>query len=111
MAEALAGGLLASGVARERLLASDVDEARRRAFAAGLGVAAGGDNPEVVRRSDVVVLAVKPGAIAPVLAELGRAASAELSRVLWISIAAGVPLAVLEAGLAAGSRVVRAMPN
>ena len=31
MAEALAGGLLASGVARERLLASDVDEGRRLA--------------------------------------------------------------------------------
>jgi pyrroline-5-carboxylate reductase len=31
--------------------------------------------------------------------------------VLWISIAAGVPLAVLEAGLAVPARIVRAMPN
>ncbi len=111
MAEALAGGLLASGVARERILASDVDEARRRAFAGRLGVATGADNAEVVRQSDIVVLAVKPGAVAPVLAELRRAATGELARVLWISVAAGVPLAALEAGLAARVRVVRAMPN
>src|SRR5262245_62828462 len=111
MAEALAGGLLASGVAPQQLLASDVDEGRRRAFSARLGVSAGADNAEVVRRSDIVVLAVKPGAVAPVLAELRRTASGELTRVLWISIAAGVPIAAVEAGLAARARVVRAMPN
>ncbi len=111
MAEALAGGLLASGVARERLLASDVDAARRRAFAERLGVATGADNALVARRSDVVVLAVKPGAIVPLLSELRRAAAGEALRVLWISIAAGVPLAVLEAGLGAKARIVRAMPN
>jgi pyrroline-5-carboxylate reductase len=111
MAEALAGGLLASGVGRERLLASDVDAARRRAFAERLGVAVAEDNAEVARRSDVVVLAVKPGAVPEVLAGLRRAAPQEVGRVLWISIAAGVPLAALEAGLAAPARIVRAMPN
>jgi len=111
MAEALAGGLLASGVAPQQLLASDVDEGRRRAFSARLGVSAGADNAEVVRRSDIVVLAVKPGAVAPVLAELRRGAPGELAHALWVSIAAGVPLAALEAGLAVRARVVRAMPN
>jgi len=111
MAEALAGGLLASGVGRQRLLASDVDENRRRGFEARLGVATTGDNARVARDSDVVVLAVKPGALAPVLAELRRTAPGEIGRVLWISIAAGVPLAVLEAGLGAPARIVRAMPN
>jgi pyrroline-5-carboxylate reductase len=111
MAEALAGGLLASGVGRERLLASDVDPARRGSFSAKLGVEATPDNAEVVRRSDVVVLAVKPVAVAPVLADLRGSGPAEAARVLWISIAAGVPLAVLEAGLGAGARIVRAMPN
>ena len=111
MAEALAGGLLASGVGRERLLASDVDENRRRGFEARLGVATTGDNARVARDSDVVVLAVKPGAVPPLLAELLRTAPGEIGRVLWISIAAGVPLAVLEAGLGAPARIVRAMPN
>ena len=111
MAEALAGGLLASGVARERLCASDPDAERRSAFAARLGVATHAANAETLRRSDVVVLAVKPGSVPAVLAELRAAAPAELERALWISIAAGVPLAVLEAGLAPRARVVRAMPN
>jgi pyrroline-5-carboxylate reductase len=111
MAEALAGGLLAAGVARERLLASDVDGARRRAFEARLGIATTDANAEVVRRSDAVVVAVKPGAVPALLASLRRAAGSEVGRVLWISIAAGVPLAVLERGLAARARIVRAMPN
>lgn len=111
MAEALAGGLVASGVPSARLRASDVDAARRRSFAERLGVATGGDNAEVVRGSDVVVLAVKPGAVPALLAELRRRAAGEIERVLWISIAAGVPLAALEAGLGPRARIVRAMPN
>jgi pyrroline-5-carboxylate reductase len=111
MAEALAGGLVAAGVGREQLLASDVDPARRRGFAERLGIATSGENAEVARRSDVVVLAVKPAAIAPLLVELRRSAAGEIERVLWISIAAGVPLAALAAGLGARARIVRAMPN
>jgi pyrroline-5-carboxylate reductase len=111
MAEALAGGLLASGAARERLCASDVEEGRRRAFAARLGVATSGDNARVARDSDLVVLAVKPGAMAGLLAALRRDAPDEVGRVLWVSIAAGVPLAALEAKLGASARIVRAMPN
>jgi len=112
MAEALVGGLVASGVARERLCASDVDEGRRSAFAARLGVAALASNAEALRRSDVVVIAVKPGSVAGALGELRAAAApGEILRALWISIAAGVPLAVLEASLSPRARIVRAMPN
>jgi pyrroline-5-carboxylate reductase len=39
------------------------------------------------------------------------AGEAELARPLWVSIAAGVRIAKLEAALGAGARVVRAMPN
>ncbi len=111
MAEALAGGLVASGVARERILASDVDEARRRAFETRLAVATTPDNARLARESDLAVLAVKPGSVPAVLAELQRGAATEIGRVLWVSLAAGVPLAVLEAGLGASARIVRAMPN
>jgi len=111
MAEALAGGLLASGVERARLLASDVDDTRRRSFEARVGVATTTDNARVARDSDVVVIAVKPGAVAAVLAGMRRGAADEIGRVLWVSIAAGVPLAALEAGLAAPARILRAMPN
>ncbi len=111
MAEALAGGLIAAGVARPRLLAADVDEARRRHLEAALEVRTTADNAELVEHSDVVVLAVKPKVVGPVLEDLCNSKSLDPSRSLWISIAAGVRIAALEAKLSAAARIVRAMPN
>jgi pyrroline-5-carboxylate reductase len=111
MGEALAGGLLAAGVARERLRAADPDPARRAEVARALGIEVGSDNAAVVRASDVVVLAVKPGLVAGVLRALRQEAPEALAAPLWISIAAGVPLAPLTAELPPGARAVRAMPN
>jgi len=110
MAEALVGGLLASGVAARDVRASDPDPARRKHLEQQLGIATSADNADVVGDADVVVLAVKPGLVPDVLSGLA-AADAERTRPLWISIAAGVSLATLEAGLPAGARIVRAMPN
>jgi pyrroline-5-carboxylate reductase len=108
MAEALLGGLLSAGVAPEQLRASDPDAARRERLAQVLGVHTGADNAALVDDSDVVVLAVKPGVVSEVLDALH---GAQTLRPLWISIAAGVTLATLEAGLSAEARIVRAMPN
>jgi pyrroline-5-carboxylate reductase len=44
MAEALLGGLLAAGVAREQLRASDPEAARRQHLARQLGIDADADN-------------------------------------------------------------------
>ena len=57
MGEALAGGLLAAGVPRDRLRAADPDATRREAVSRVLGIAIRDDNAEVARESDVVVLA------------------------------------------------------
>jgi pyrroline-5-carboxylate reductase len=58
--------------------------------------------------ANVVVLAVKPQVIGQVLEQM----STEIhSDTLVISIAAGVPLAAIEARLPSGQRVLRAMPN
>jgi pyrroline-5-carboxylate reductase len=109
MAEALAGGLLAAGVGADRIRAADPDAARRIRLEHVHGIATCADNASVVAASDAVVLAVKPGVAARALAEL--AGEPDLARPLWISIAAGVRLATLEAELPEGARVVRAMPN
>jgi pyrroline-5-carboxylate reductase len=112
MATALGGGLLASGFARDRICGSDPDEGMRKAFAEALGAATHADNARVVNDSDVVVLAVKPNVVAPVLEELASGpAAADVTRPLWVSIAAGVSLSAMETALPAGARVVRAMPN
>lgn len=111
MGEALAAGVLAAGAAPASVRAADPDPARCKVLEQTLGITADADNAGVVAASDVVVLAVKPGLVSSVLEGLGGAAAPELARPLWISIAAGVPLASLTAALPRGARVVRAMPN
>lgn len=111
MAEALAGGLVAAGIAPSNILVADVAADRREHLAAHLGVRTAEANAEVVGASQIAVLAVKPDLVGPVLGDLRETATAPLEAPLWVSIAAGTPIARLEAYLPAGARVVRAMPN
>lgn len=109
MATALARGFLQAGLrASENLSASDpVPEARDR-FAEATGGRTMSDNLELVAASDVVFLAVKPQQIPAVLAQLRSKITPQH---LVVSIAAGVPTAVLAEGLGKGVRLVRVMPN
>ena len=109
MAGALAGGLLTAGVEASRLAAADPASEQRQDFESKLGVATQADNATLVSRSDVVVVAVKPAVVSNVFRDL--AGTSELDRPLWISIAAGIPLAALGEHLPGGARIVRAMPN
>ncbi len=109
MGDALIGGLLAAGMPNERIRVAELDPARRKQLEETRGVTTEADGAPVVEASDVVVLALKPGVIRPVLE--GLAGSGPLERPLWISIAAGVTLGSLEAPLPEAARVVRAMPN
>ena len=71
MATALAKGFLRSGlITPDRLAASDAIPAAAAAFAAETGAAVSGANRDVLQRARVIVLAVKPGQVAGVLAEL-----------------------------------------
>lgn len=111
MAEALVTGLLAAGVCAARIRAADPVAARREHLAVRYGIAVSAVNTEVVAASDLVVVAVKPALVVPVLSAITAAEPAVAARPLWLSIAAGVPLAGLAGALAPGTRVVRAMPN
>ncbi len=109
MALALARGLVASGrVTAEQVRASDPNEARRALLAKEHGIAVSESNADVARWANVVVLAVKPQMIEPAIASIADALAPDTT---VVSIAAGVPIAALEARLPAGARVVRAMPN
>ena len=109
MAAALSKGLLASGrVEPERMCASDVDEKRRKQYARATSAEVFADNAAVARRSDVVILAVKPQQMEEVLSGMGPALE---ERHLIISIAAGITTAFVEKFIRNGVRVIRAMPN
>jgi pyrroline-5-carboxylate reductase len=66
------------------------------------------DSTDLVRRAEVVVLAVKPAQMADALAGIGPVVT---TRHLLVSIAAGVTLSAIEGSLPAGARVIRVMPN
>ena len=104
MGEALVGGLLKAGGHRlDGIRVVEPDSARREALRAAFPGVDVVDQPEAAEDS---IVAVKPGDVPVVCRAL---AAHGPSRVL--SIAAGVTIATLEADLAPGSRVVRAMPN
>ncbi|MCS6771821.1 MAG: pyrroline-5-carboxylate reductase [Kiritimatiellae bacterium] len=107
MAEAMVSGLRRAGVPPENIRASDIRPEQLERFRRLFGVATYAANADAARDADVIVLAVKPQQMAAVLPEL-----APFSRVaLFLSIAAGIPTARLEAALGSSARVVRAMPN
>lgn len=108
MATALARGMIRAGVAEPAAIATfDPVPAMAEALAAD-GIAACGSNRDVAALSDVLVLAVKPQAMPPVLAELQPSMTPGH---LVISVAAGVSLTTLAAGLGPEPRLVRVMPN
>ncbi|MCP5067571.1 MAG: pyrroline-5-carboxylate reductase [bacterium] len=109
MGEALAAAVIHAGTPAEQVRVADPLAERAKQLEERLGLRGGTDNRAVVAASEMVVLAVKPGLVAEVLEGVRDEPLA--AEVLWISIAAGVPLARLEAGLPAGARVIRAMPN
>ena len=129
MARALARGLVARGlVPADRIWGFDPEPEALRQFEAEVpGVRRATADGEVARRSDIVILAVKPQSFAVVaqsLAELPAADStigdpvsgsrpgggAPIEQPLFLSILAGVSLETLCAGLRT-RRVVRVMPN
>src|SRR5438067_3939789 len=108
MAEAMIRGLLRGKVfAPGQVTASAPREERQRELAEKYGVHMTGANREAASQS-FVVLAVKPQILSRVLDEISDSIRAES---LVISIAAGVPVAAIQAKLRTGTRVVRAMPN
>jgi pyrroline-5-carboxylate reductase len=104
--EALLSGLLSSGwsdivVASQRM--ERVAELHERH-----NVEATTSNPDAVKGAAIVVVAVKPQDIDALLEEIGPLLSAEQT---VLSVAAAIPTKRIEARIADGVPVVRAMPN
>ena len=109
--EAVVRGMLESGFAQPaQIHVSTRREARAAALARTFHIQAGTDNRRLAAGADVIILAVKPNLILPVLEEI----QAELTTedVLIISVAAAVSTQQMEQGLRGRAHgVVRAMPN
>ena len=109
MATALASGFIRAGLVTSRqVFGSDPVPAARVSFGKATGARLLSSNAKIAELASVLVLATKPDQTGGVLAEIRDHFT---RRYLLISIAAGVPTAKLEAGLPAGARVIRVMPN
>ncbi len=109
MAEALIRGLLRSGAVKpEQVWGSEPRASRMEQIKSRYGIHVTKYNVDVVRHASVIILSVKPQILPSVLDEIAPHLK---PRALVISVAAGVPIAVIEARLPTGIRVVRTMPN
>ncbi len=109
MASALIRGMIRSGLATpDSIVASDPVASIRDQLSTATGIQVTPENLEVLRLSDVVVLAVKPQMIQEAIGSISSQGAADR---LLVSIAAGVPMRDLVAQLDPRARVVRAMPN
>jgi pyrroline-5-carboxylate reductase len=106
---AIVRGVIRAGlVAKDQVMASDVSDALRQSIAKELGIKVTSDNGKVCDFANIVILAVKPQIVHSVVKEVAKKLG---TAKLLVSVAAGVPLAGIEASLAQGARVVRVMPN
>ena len=106
LGEALLAGLVSSGwtnVVVTSRRAARADELRER-----YGVEATTANADAIRGAALVVVAVKPQDIAALLDEVGSLLEPAQT---VLSVAAAIPTAFIEARIADGVPVVRAMPN
>jgi pyrroline-5-carboxylate reductase len=109
MATALAKGFIRAGLVTPKdIIASDVSDAACAAFAKETGAKTTAVNSEVAKSANVLILAVKPHQVTGALEEIRDSLSEDH---LIISIAAGITIARLQAGISEDARVIRVMPN
>ncbi len=109
IAEALVSGLLMGKVVRpSQIFATDVSDQRLQHFKRRYGVRIGSNNAEAAKWADIVILSVKPQVLDEVMAGLKLPTR---SKPFIISVAAGVPIAKIQAGLHTKACIIRVMPN
>ncbi len=113
MGEALLAGILRAGHPPNKVVISERVSDRADHLARTYSVRALPVR-EALEGAEFVILAVKPGDVESVVAEIAAAATAAepgSAEQVLVSVAAGVTTAFFEARLPAGSPVIRVMPN
>jgi pyrroline-5-carboxylate reductase len=105
IARAIIGGLVAHGHPPERISAADPMVSQLEQLPRG--VATHASNARVTAEADVIIVCVKPDRVRQVASDIASAATGKLV----ISVAAGIPVRVLEAELGPDTSIIRCMPN
>jgi pyrroline-5-carboxylate reductase len=113
MAEAIVRGLLsASFIKANNIFVSEPSKSKRDTLQADYKVKVTADNLELVKKCEIIILAVKPQILNEVLHDIRSLVDRDK---LIISVAAGVPISIID-GILSGKEnkkfsVVRTMPN
>jgi pyrroline-5-carboxylate reductase len=109
MANALIKGLIKSGSCRaDQITASDNDSNKLRMLSDSYGLITFKSNKALIKKSDIIILSVKPQIIRTVLEELREEIRDDH---LVISIAAGIPVRMILSIIGRDVPVIRVMPN
>jgi len=106
MASAIIRGLLKYGISVDNISAGEKYPPSAETARKEFGIYVTEDNGEIVKRSDILIIAVKPKDIEEALSTAG-----DTKDKLFISIAAGVTIDSLEKMVGSKARVIRVMPN
>lgn len=108
MTQAIIKGMVAGGYPSDLIMATNPSRGKLDTLAAATGIHISQDNQTALTFANTIVLAVKPQMLDEVCAQLPAEKIAECA---FISIAAGVTVARLQAMLKAPRPIVRTMPN
>jgi pyrroline-5-carboxylate reductase len=121
MGEAFVGAMLAAKLfAPSEVQVSDISGERLKLMEASYGIRTTHDNAALFRRSDIVILAIKPQQMGEILSQIApREESGPAAKKVVISIAAGIRIEKIESSLYAalseeGKKllpIIRVMPN
>jgi pyrroline-5-carboxylate reductase len=109
MAAALAEGWSSADVGPDGLIVADLDDARARELSERVGARRAQSNRELAETADLIVLAVKPGALGAVAEEIRVTVSERGLPV--VSILGATTTSSVEAAFGPGTPVLRFMPN
>jgi pyrroline-5-carboxylate reductase len=93
MSEAIMKGLLQSGINPQQIICSDISESRLQYIREHLKVQTSKDNQDIVKKAEVLIIAVKPNVVVSLLENLNPLLTSDK---LIISIAAGINIATIE---------------
>lgn len=109
MAQSLIGGLIASGYAKAKIVATDPNADIQKSIIQQFGIDCLADNNQAIASADIVVLAVKPQILSHVCQSIQAAVQAKQPMI--ISVAAGIRCHDIDRWLGGNLAIVRTMPN
>ena len=109
MARSLIGGMIAQGLDKNSICASDPIQEIRGNLVRDFGIRTFVHNNDVITGSEIVIIAVKPQVMREALVPVQSALQQRSP--LIISIAAGISLAAINTWSGGGLAIIRVMPN